>query len=350
MHLQVEFALVLSIMKKKIIFADIAIMRPILIMCIVVGHAFTIYTNSSYWPLPTGCYPNVFLSWINPTLISFALQAFVFVSGYLFAYKSQDSVDKVSFLKSKLKRLYLPSILFSVLYILILFPDKFQTWAVFGEIFSGAGHLWFLPMLFWCYIGGLFVPQKYRTFSLLTVFVLLFGSYSSFLIPNFLRISNALHYFVYFFLGMWTFSYKGTISNYLDSKRWIVICSWFTIVVLCVLNLILHNPQYNSLSYSFFRVSVNILLGIIGSMSLFFTINILLNKFYFLKNINTRHNIWFGIYIYHQFILIYIYYHTNIPSYLGNFSPFVALAITIFASFILVQLTIQTRLGRLLIG
>ena len=176
-------------------------MRPILIMCIVIGHAFTIYTNSTYWSLPVGCQSNLLLSWINPTLISFALQTFVFISGYLFAYKSQEKIDRKSCVLSKLRRLYLPSILFSILYILILHPDRFKSLDVLYEIFSGAGHLWFLPMLFWCYVLGAFLPRIDRTKILGTSLILLLVSYMSFLIPNFLRLANSLHYFIYFFIA-----------------------------------------------------------------------------------------------------------------------------------------------------
>ena len=244
----------------------------------------------------------------------------------------------------------MPSILFSVLYILILHPERLKSWDVIYEIFSGAGHLWFLPMLFWCYVLGVFLPRIGRTKILGSALILLLVSYMSFLVPNFLRLSNALHYFIYFCIGIYTFHFKDTIVTYVSTRKTIIPCAWFTIAFFCVLNLVLQNPQYNSLIYTIIKVSVNIVLGIIGSLCLYLTINLLLNKYTLLYKINYSNDIWFGMYIYHQFILIYIYYRTSIPVCLGNFSPFVALLITIPSSLLLVKLTLKTNIGRWLIG
>lgn len=337
-------------MQKKVFFQDIAIMRPILIMSIVLGHAFTIYTRSNSWPLPLGCSDNVLLSWINPTFISFALQAFVFVSGYLFAHKSQTEYDRVSFLASKLKRIYLPSIVFSVLYVLVFTPENFKTLGVINEILSGTGHLWFLPMLFWCNIIADFLPARFRKFSVWVSFLFLIVSYASFAVPNFLRISNALHYFIYFLLGIWIYTYKENIKDYLNLNKWILPLSWSMILMLLVLNVYLHNSEYTSVYCTVLKVSVNILLGVIGSLSLFFTINKILDRYKTLRDINTRNHLWYGMYIYHQFILMYLYYHTPLPLYLGNFSPLIALPITVVLSCLLVILTLKTRPGKWMIG
>ena len=137
---------------------------------------------------------------------------------------------------------------------------------------------------------------------------------------------------------------------YVSTRKAIIPCAWFAIAIFCVLNLVLQNPQYNSLIYTIIKVSVNIVLGIIGSLCLFLTINLLLIKNTLLHKINSSNDIWFGMYIYHQFILIYVYYRTNIPVYLGNLSPFVALLITIPSSLLLVRLTLKTNIGRWLIG
>ena len=208
----------------KIVFTDILIMRPILILSIIIGHAFTIYTGSRYWPLPVGCSEVQSLTWVNPTLISFALQAFVFISGYLYAYKKSKSsrINAKDFIVSKLKRIYLPSIIFSIIYILIFSPQDFAEPTVIYEIFNGAGHLWFLPMLFWCYVFGYILSYRYAKISIEIIVILIALSFASFLIPDFIRISMAAHYFIYFVVGYWAFQNKCNLLEYFNKKKSLV--------------------------------------------------------------------------------------------------------------------------------
>ncbi|WP_459186839.1 hypothetical protein ACGE0T_11805 [Parabacteroides sp. APC149_11_2_Y6] len=66
---------------------EVYIIRPILILCIVIGHSFAIYSGA--WENVEALTENVPLvyKWLNPFFISFTLQAFVVISGYLFAYQ-----------------------------------------------------------------------------------------------------------------------------------------------------------------------------------------------------------------------------------------------------------------------
>lgn len=59
----------------------------------------------------------------------------------------------------------------------------------------------------------------------------------------------------------------------------------------------------------------------------------------------------FGIYLYQQFILVYLYYHTDFVACVGTLiAPLLGFIITIISSTVLSYLTIQTRIGRALIG
>lgn len=59
----------------------------------------------------------------------------------------------------------------------------------------------------------------------------------------------------------------------------------------------------------------------------------------------------YGVYIYHQFILMYIYDYTRLPFVVGPYwLPWIATGITITLALILCHYSLKTRLGRFLIG
>lgn len=59
----------------------------------------------------------------------------------------------------------------------------------------------------------------------------------------------------------------------------------------------------------------------------------------------------FGIYIFQQFILQYIYYHTDIRYQIGiGYLPWIAFVFTLIASLLLAWLMRKTRVGKFLLG
>ena len=59
----------------------------------------------------------------------------------------------------------------------------------------------------------------------------------------------------------------------------------------------------------------------------------------------------YGIYVYHQFLLKYLYYYTSFPNLVGYILlPWVSLVIVIVFSYLLTVLSLKTNIGRLLIG
>lgn len=331
--------------------SDIAIMRPILITSIIIGHAFAIFGNSQSWPIPQGSTQINGYTWITPTFISFALQAFVFVSGYLFAYKNpaQAPSNKWAFIKSKIKRIILPSLIFGILYILILHPQNYEHTSVILEILNGAGHLWFLPMLFWCYVFGV-IGYKFIHKASISAFLLLgILSFASFLLPNYFGFAIALHYFIYYVLGMWVFINKDRILFISSKYKHLILIPWIVIGVLCVIKIACINITSTtpSILLTCIKVATNILLGVIGSLSLWITINLCIKD----NNIKIRGDIWFGLYIYHQFIMMLLYYHTRLPLIVNSIGlPWLVLATTYGSSVLLVILTLKTKIGRWLIG
>ena len=81
--------------KNKSYFDDISCIRAILVIGIVLGHAFAIYTGGPAWPLPENIASISFYKYINPAVISFHLQVFVFIAGFLFSSQMSENVPPV---------------------------------------------------------------------------------------------------------------------------------------------------------------------------------------------------------------------------------------------------------------
>lgn len=173
---------------------EISFMRPILVFLLVAYHAFAPFCGT--WEMPISVESNTIYKWIALFSRSFMLEAFIFVSGYIFAMQVIQNNQYVSIthlIKSKFTRLILPCWLFGCVY-----------WVCFKtttpiNILTGIGHLWFLPCLFWCFMVTYMLFQS----SLKTKWVLL-GLVSictiSFL-PLPLQLNKAMYYLLFFYLG-----------------------------------------------------------------------------------------------------------------------------------------------------
>lgn len=136
-------------------YLPISIWRPILILSIVVGHSFAIYSGAWQYDFERGVDYIAAYSWQNSFFISFQLEAFFFISGYLFwmgryVEKTLTPSTYYQFIKKKFARLYVPSIVFSLLY-LYFFTSPIEARGLLDALLLGKGHLWFLPTIFWCF-------------------------------------------------------------------------------------------------------------------------------------------------------------------------------------------------------
>lgn len=98
---------------------EVLLIRPILIVLLVVYHAFIIYAGG--WSQPDGFVPHEGYAWIARFSYSFMLEMFVFISGYVWAYQRLELNRQISFgklVQQKSKRLLLPSVVFSIVYLL----------------------------------------------------------------------------------------------------------------------------------------------------------------------------------------------------------------------------------------
>lgn len=214
---------------------DAALLRPLAIVLLVLYHAFIPYTHG--WAQPKNFQDIDSYWWIAKASYSCMLELFVFISGYVFALsfeKKKPTLKQV--VVKKLKRLYLPSIVFSVIY-LFLFVDytKDSLRIILYNILSGFGHMWFLPMLFWCTLLA-YLIDKIKIGTSCKIIILFCLTFASFF-PLPLRMGNAFFYLLYFYIGMVFFRYKKEIVSKCTFKN--IVVTWGVYLIIFIFGTIL---------------------------------------------------------------------------------------------------------------
>ena len=229
----------------KIRLDEVTWMRTILAILIVFMHAFTCYNHS--WDEPVGFVEIPLYKWICRSSFAFTLESFVFISGYLYAFQritlKREGGGK-NLVVSKLKRLIIPSLIFSALYFPLFYEYKGIPDLVYNLI-NGCGHMWFLPMLFWCFLGGWLIEKVKIDDKWKLLFLVALNLFS--LIPLPFRLTNASIFLLYFYGGYVVYKNKEFIDKIITRKSliigWLVFVLLFigslSIVFICLLLLLL---------------------------------------------------------------------------------------------------------------
>lgn len=141
---------------------DIVLLRLLLIFLLIWNHAFAPY--SGHWSPISNMENITAYKWLVLIVYPMRIQALIFISGYLLGYTSLRKTDCLHFKNcviKKIKRLILPSIIFSILYCIIFYDINHPINEIAYSIINGAGHMWFLPMLFWCFVG-VYIAEKLK--------------------------------------------------------------------------------------------------------------------------------------------------------------------------------------------
>ena len=176
---------------------SILLLRPLLILSIIVGHGFAIYSGS--WEIPYQIINVDGYQYVNIVFISFQLQCFVFISGFL----SGKSYTRLNVdIRKRFKRIMYPSIFWSVIYPILFEKGHLISISSFCHLFSGNGHLWFLPMLFGCYLIAILL-RKMKLHPVVILILALIMMLLSFPLPYPLSILVSIaSFYIYYELGM----------------------------------------------------------------------------------------------------------------------------------------------------
>lgn len=330
---------------------EISFIRPILLILLVSYHAFCY--NCDAWGIPDGVTTNEVYKWIALLSRAFRLEGFVFVSGYVFALQvlKKNKFENIQLLiKSKFRRLIIPYFIFGIAYYCMFGLDKSPI-----ILLKGIGHLWYLPCLFWCFIGTYIIYKSNIKESLIIFSLILLIPFSILPIP--LQINSACYYMLFFYAGGIFWKYSEKIKENVNSSK-IVTC-WIIFIILLIANNILIEYLSSIASNQHIVIkgvimaSNKIIKAILASSGIY---AIYSSASLFIKNHSLKNwvvkigDYGYGVYIFHQFILIYLFYHTQLPSIVGStWLPWVGLVITTVGSIMLTAIFRSTKLGRSLL-
>lgn len=327
---------------------EISVIRPFLLILLVSYHAFCPFSAS--WQMPVGIEANEIYKWIAYLSQAFRLEAFVFVSGYVFQMqlKKRKFEDLKSLTISKFKRLIIPCWIFGVLYFLLLRPTD-----SFLPVITGIGHLWYLPTLFYCFIASywLFDKKLSQTKLLIAAFCLIAPS----ILPIPLQINRACYYLFFFLLGGAFYEWAYVIKEKSTKRKSIILWIIFSVLFIAV-NLL---REYNiavlqntpPLFYKAILIAINAyakaVLAVVGIATIYVTASLYVGKHTVSKWMLDVGSLGYGVYIFHQFILRILYYQTDVPEIVGTiWLPWLGTMIALILSILLTLLVRKTSVGR----
>lgn len=345
--------------EQKKLLTNVVIIRPGLIFLLVFYHAFAIYGGA--WQPITG-YPQIEAYWwIDKLAYAFMLETFVFISGYVFGYqvriKGAVKLAPKNLLGKKFKRLIIPSMVFSLLYILLLGDIHQPLSQTLYDIVDGTAHMWFLPMLFWCFVC-IDCIEKLRLRPAIVIPLLAVCAVCSF-IPLPLRLGNTMYYMLFFYIG-YILQRQNVDTTHLYNVKTVAVLT-IAFALLFVGFTLAGKAIGNGAGEPFIRKSgilalhnlMKMLCATAGLAMLFAAVGLSEAKR------TTPLPAWmvsigalcYGVYLLQQFILKGLYNYTSLPTLLNPYTlPWAGFVIALLSSVLLAWLMRQTRWGRFLIG
>lgn len=349
-------------MNKTVLFEVIPV-RIFLIIMLVFYHAFAVFSGA--WA-PITNYPLIPAYDIMDKLSYAALlETFVFISGSVLGFqlrtKGKDIVLTPStIIWGKLKRLIVPSIVFSILYIICLGSSSDSILKVSYDVLNGVGHMWFLPMLFWCFVFTYLIELTGLEFKYVLP-ILCLATLGS-VLPLPLRLNSALYYLLFFYAGFYIEKNSITI-------RWkteiVLPISLLLFAITFILKLNVENTNFNIIRGGYLANSQIInkgirIIALVISRALCASFGIVslisISRLIVLHSDTSKwngviklSNCCFGVYIFQQFVLKLLN-QSILPFCIDAYLyPWIAFIITLCISLILTILIRTTKLGRQLL-
>ncbi len=328
---------------------EVIIVRLVLILLVVFYHAFAIYSGAwerEYTPPHIAIY-----EWLDRFSYACMLESFVFISGYIVGFQTILKGQKID-IKKKIVRLLVPSIVFSFVYWMMFKSSEGISLMFFYDLLEGVAHMWFLPMLFWCFVLlRVFKPIIDKHF-ITAVIISIFLAIISF-IPLPFRINLTFYYFPFFLAGYAVWKRKSAnmisgLSICIAILAFILTFVGFTLLSKH-LNAVLHTDSImNKITCVGSETISKLIYSIIGvyliyQFMIYFRVHKIVLPIWMIKISECC----FGVYLFQQFALVYLYDYTNIPYNINPYLlPWCMLSITLFFSVLFTFVLRQTSLGK----
>ena len=311
----------------------------------VLYHVLCLYGGQ--WPFipisPTPMIPGLLL------LTQFRMPLFFFISGFLFSYLALErgKYQKYGpFLWNKFKRLMIPYFVFATL--MIATGTTLRGDRNFIDLIIGVDHLWFLPVLFFCFVvcGGLIHTRRIWVWSVVVLGIVL-GSWVLYLNEIEIFAANDLWRFLPCFL----LGYVCQIFR--DSPFLVKLRSNWGLVLLFVLYLLIFFGGYKYIG----ELSLPIrMIGYMMAVLFFWGLTHRLfkaGKVYMTEILRRIEKCSYGIFVFHHWFINSILHISWILAFADNHRilyPLICFPLTLGVSYGVTSLLLRTRVGRFLLG
>lgn len=303
-------------------FAEVSIIRTVTVILVAfIQHSFAPYGNA--WNFIPEIPNNILIGYgIMATIFNnISMPLLIFISGYLYARLYIENGKYHSYSKlisNKIHRLLVPAYIFGIIFSLTLTPE-FLTFSNCSNIINGYAHLWYLPVLFWCFvIAPLFIERKrwiIEVILLLMTFVFIYVP-----LPRILGLGFHM-YFFYFVLGINIAKYQNILRYFGNVWRKVLL---YFITIICLFILCLYDKNgYTDNSLLLFSFSEKIIAIIRNMYRVTAIISILILTIQITNKVNIVDNKFFrfldktsfGVYIFHMWIMWLFFKNNSISDY-----------------------------------
>lgn len=339
-------------MANKVNINDLNLLRVFALSMVVLRHSFAPFVG--IWGLDEVYETSYYAKILGEYVSTISMPLYVFISGILFSFL-RNSLKKYPTYKilfqKKFRRLIRPYLFLAPLYI-FFFTEVNNVEEFFLKFWKGAGHLWFLIMIFVVFL--IFYPfEEYfkkhmkRGFVLMIVLYCLnpvlwyFGLYP---------LSLAFKYIPFFYAGYIFFYNSDNIISFLDKKLFLLILLHTLLFAITYL-IFPYYTEGKGLS-AWFEMLMFVPMGILSVsfiFILFSKIGTLSNKFLnnSIKNINDMS---YYIYIFHQPLLMIFFDYKFLRSWDEPFLILIAFSYVFLTALLLSNMVMKFKIGRKLIG
>lgn len=292
---------------------------------------------------------NIFSRWLN----SFHVYGFTLVSGYIFKYmiKSGKYSNFRIFLNNKLKRLILPYLFVSIIWVapissIIFSLDKKELLYKY-VLCINPSQLWFLWMLFFVFIiarrlKNIINNDMYATLICIVSYSV--GIVAGKILPNIFCIWTSFRFLTFFIIGM-------KVNEKFDMKLKNISIYFYMILHSALFIVVTLISSKTGIIYNILNLGLTYLMNITGSLMAFYVLRDISSKIDWQNNklFNILSNKTMIIYLFHQQVIYFtiILLNAKIPPLLHMLVNFIT---AIIISYIISVLLLKNKTTRMLVG
>jgi len=337
--------------KNRITF--LSFLRIFGVLFVVFWHTFCSYGPWQIINIKGFSFPNLMIDIMNPFV---AMMPFLtFLSGYLFSKLSLQGKygNFLILVKNKFARLITPMLIFSFMPSFLIFIDKKDIVFFIDNLLNGQNHLWYMSMLFWCFIVQYYLVKILNNYLSLIILLITF-SFIYIEVPNHLGLHYFFKLFFYFHLGhIYNLFFLRIIIFFSKKRIFFISILFFASLFIVVYNsrhLIIGNDILGKLLLAVMSNYIRLSFILISFLVIYkLDVSGRLNYSNQLKDID---NSSFGIYIFHGFLIPIFFSEPfiNIAFKHQIIYPFFVFITVSFCSYFLTYLVRITKFGRLILG